>query len=116
MDKVNYGIEDPATKKSKIVHHDLLKPALSKQDANWLPGAMSDYPHAPLSRQLFLPAGGEPPVPTKTIDQQQFYRNVFSGSDRAPIRPTQPTQVVRLPTSRSGKTLKPVRRLIEDIK
>ena len=36
---VNYGIEDPATKKSKIVHHDLLKPALSKQDANWFPGA-----------------------------------------------------------------------------
>ena len=112
---VNYGIEDPATKKSKIVHYDLLKPALFKQNAIWFPGATSDYPHAPLRSRLFLPAGGEPPVPTKTIDRQQFYRNVFSGSDPAPIRPTQPTQGVRLPTSRSGRTLKPVRRLIEDV-
>ena len=64
---VNYGIEDPATNKSKIVHHDLLKPALFKQDANWFPGATSDYPHAPLSSRLFLPAGGEPPAQVENI-------------------------------------------------
>ena len=66
---VIYGIEDPAIKKLKSVHHDLLKSALSKQDANWFPGTMSDYPLAPLSSQLFLPARGELPVPMKTIDQ-----------------------------------------------
>ena len=65
---VNYGIEDPTTKKSKIVHHDLLEPALSKQDATWFPGATSDYPHAPRSSRLFLPTGGEPPISNKTID------------------------------------------------
>ena len=112
---VNNRIEDPATKISKIVHHDFLKLALSKQDANWFPGTTLDHPHALLSSRLFLPTGGEPPVPTKTIERQQFYRNVFSGSDPAPILPTQPTQVVRLPISRSGRTLKQVRRLIEDI-
>ena len=114
---VNYEIEDPTTKNSKIVHHDLLKSALSKQDATWFPGTTSDCPHAPCSSRLFLLTGGEPSIPTKTIDRQQFYHNVFSGSDSASIRPTQPTatQVVRLPTSRSGRTLKPVRRLIEDI-
>ena len=88
---VNYGIEDPTTKKSKIVHHDLLKPALSKQDATWFPGTTSYCPHAPCSSRLFLSTGGEPPIPTKTIDRQQFYHNVFSGSDSASIRPTQPT-------------------------
>ena len=31
---VNWGIIDLSTKKTKIVHHDLLKPALEKQDAS----------------------------------------------------------------------------------
>ena len=113
---VNNGIEDPTTKKSKSIHHDLLKPALSKQDATWHQ-TTSDCPHALCSSQLFLLIGGELPIPTKTIDWQQFYHNIFSGSESALIQPTQPmtTQVVRLPTSRSGRTLKPVRQLIEDI-
>ena len=117
---VNWGILDQNSGKSKVVHHDLLKPALSKQDALITPGEklMAETPR--VSKLHIRSTNNVSSIAADVdnsvqIDRTQFTNNVFSNPnlsshsilDSYPVGQT---------TTRSGRTSRPVigSRLIDE--
>jgi hypothetical protein len=111
---VNWGIMDKATKKTKVVHHNLLKPALTKCDATVYPshkqGTCSD---GDLFSRVFIRRDQPPTTDSplvNTLDQPRFAANVLQDADvgNVPaIFPEASAQASNVST-RSGRISKPV--------
>ena len=117
------GIVNFVSGKSKIIHHDQIQPAGTKQDASVVMGSSAPVqnPHAPVGRVLVdnsLPQHNLPPM-----DQQQFANNVlnmptsevFSPSAPQPAPSSPPTQPSTTTTTRSGKGGQAPTRLIDQL-
>ena len=76
---VNWAILDQATGKSKIVHHDLLKPALTKQDATIIP-ELTYQPQSMSSSRIHISSANNNTSRNNIsqIDRAQFTNNVFN--------------------------------------
>lgn len=120
---VNWSIMDPASKKTKIVHHDLLKPGRSNQDASITldhsPGAsaLGDAP-AITRTAIVLPqqvSASVTPAHSRELDQEGFRRNVMSGPVSSSSQVLTPDQsngnTGQAVVTRSGRTSRPVQRL-----
>ena len=125
---VNWAILERSTGKSKIVHHNLIKPALIKQDASILPTSSTRAPDNPLVSRIMVPQSdgsgiGSPNNSGQSeglvLNRQQFTNNVFSGSSinnpPDPLSVPAPAEYVPVQYSRSGRQIKPVSRLIDEV-
>ena len=118
-----WGIVNFVSGKSKIVHHDQIKPAGTKQDASMVMGSSAPVqnPHAPVGRVLVdnsLPQHNLP-----QMDRQQFANNVFNMPTSAVFSPSAPQPAPSSPpiqpstttTTRSGRVVRPPTRLIDQL-
>ena len=110
---VNWGIIDAATGKSKVVHHDLLKPAGKETNAQLLPhSTQTTKDPVNLSKIHIIPHNhGNPGM---QINREQFTSNVFSNPINVPV-PSAPSVTQNVTTSRQGRIIKaPIRLGIND--
>lgn len=120
---VNWSIMDPASKKTKIVHHDLLKPGRREQDASITldhsPGASGLGESPTITRTtIVVPhqvSASVSPVHSRELDQEGSMRNVMNGPATGTSQVLTPdpcnggtNQAV---VTRSGRTSRPVQRL-----
>ena len=124
---VNWGIKDIVSGKTKVVHHDLLKPAKincdttifpshQKQDNNFGSdkGKNGIYTHVILPRQPKLPVQSNL---SDTMNHHSFSENVFQDSRSVPATSQGSTNIQELVRTRSGRVSRPVvgSRLIDDM-
>ena len=104
---------DLASNKSKIVHHDLLKPALVKQDATTtLSHIPEDESNAVENSKVFIcpPTNDHHSLPnTCQLDRAQFSANVFNTPQN--FLPSQNLPTTASTTTKYGRTSKPPERL-----
>ena len=108
---VNYGIQDSAGRQ-KIYHRNMLKLAGERKEATSVPyhGVESTPVREATSIEVRVPWRGNvtPLTLSDSVNRPEFTENVFrgnqQGSDLAALAPP-------LPTTRSGRTVKPVQRL-----
>ena len=119
-----WGIVNFVSGKSKVVHHDQIQPAGTRQDASMVMGssAPEQNPQAPAGRVLVDNRLPQQQLPL--IDQQQFSSNVFNMPTSAVFAPSAPqpapsspppTQPSTTTTTRSGRVVKPPTRLIDQL-
>ena len=108
---VNYGIQDSAGRQ-KIYHRNMLKLAGERKEATSVPyhGVESTPVREATSIEVRVPwrSNVTPLTLSDSVNRPEFTENVFrgnqQGSDLAALAPP-------LPTTRSGRTVKPVQRL-----
>ena len=105
---VNWAFQNNESGKSKIVYHNLIKPAKRKKDANFVPshGLTPGDSSEQVPKLHVLPKSTLPRIPQ--LDHVQFSQNVFSN-------PQTSGNIVQTPTSgqkiiRYGRACKPVQR------
>ena len=119
-----WGIVNFVSGKSKVVHHDQIQPAGTRQDASIVMGrsAPEQNPQAPAGRVLVDNRLPQQQLPL--IDRQQFASNVFNMPTSAVFAPSAPqpapsspppTQPSTTTTTRSGRVVKPPTRLIDQL-
>ena len=111
---VNFAIQDKVTKKTKIVHHNLLKPAVSKCDATIFVKHVENEISPKTSKVTVLHnMPKQPQVLSDSMNHHQFRQNVMSAPSPIQLN-TAPTNPY---TSRSGRISKPVlgSRLIDQL-
>ena len=109
---VNYGIQD-SSGRQKIYHRNMLRLAGERKEASFVPShgietttVSGDTPQV----SVRVPWRGNITTPTLTdsANHQDFTENVFRGNQQGPdLTAAAPS----LPTTRSGRTVKPVQRL-----
>ena len=121
---VNWAIRDQTSGKTKIVHHNLLKPALSKQDATITPALDFSNAITQTSKVLIgnnIPTGTNQrieSIPQHQLDREQFTRNVINTPNTdIHVSQSNPPQPAAAQVSRVGRIVKPVigTRLIDQI-
>ena len=107
---VNYGIQD-SSGRQKIYHRNMLRLAGERREASFVPDhraeTIATSTDTPMSVQVPWRVNTSMPTLADAVNHQEFTENVFRGNQQG----SGPPAPAPLPTTRSGRTVKPVQRL-----